>query len=342
MKIDRKAAIKKLRTLVLTPKMELEDFRNGIEKTFDTVYIPNNVECIQEEFGGVPCDMLFPEVYTSSRIIIYLHGGSFVGGSRDSWRGFCASLANAASCRVLVPEFRLAPKYPFPASIEDVTSVFGDVCEKEELSWREEHKDYIFQKEGNENLHAQIVLVSDGSGATLANALMFKLNKKYRSTVRDMIFFSPWLDLTSENPLIAGKKVSDEVLSGEALHRAVDMYTYATNISNPLVSPLQAKIENFENFPPVYIQMGEKEILRTQVDSYAEILKKVGTECILDIWPDMIYMFQMADEYLSESHLAVEKVGKYICRREQISEVEQLEREKILKKNNIKTDKVEW
>ena len=34
MKVDRKAAVKKLRTLVITPKSEIEPFRNKIEETF--------------------------------------------------------------------------------------------------------------------------------------------------------------------------------------------------------------------------------------------------------------------------------------------------------------------
>ncbi len=331
MKVERKAAIKKLHTLVFTAKTELSAYREGIENTFGTVFLPNNVECSECEYGGIKCDMLVPEVYTSSRIILYIHGGSFVGGSRNSWRNFCASVANAASCRVLVPEFRLAPTYPFPASTDDIVSTFSAVCENEELAWREANN----FTDSKEAFHAQIILMADGSGASLAMALVFRLNKEFRNTIRDIIFFSPWLDLTSNNPLISGKKVSDEVISGSDLHRAVDMYTYATNISNPLVSPLQAKIEDFENFPPVYIQMGEKEILVQQAKQLADILAKVNVECVLDIWPDMIYMFQMADEYLPDSHLAVEKIGKYICRREEVVEDNTLERERIMKKNNI-------
>ena len=33
---------------------------------------------------------------------------------------------------------------------------------------------------------------------------------------------------------------------------------------------------------------------------------------MLDVWPDMMFMFQMADEYLHESHLALDKVGKVV------------------------------
>ena len=42
-----------------------------------------------------------------------------------------------------------------------------------------------------------------------------------------------------------------------------------------------------------------------------------GTECVLDVWKDMMPCFQMADDFLSESHLAVEKIGHLITGRDE-------------------------
>ena len=114
-KVDRKAAVKKLKALVLSPKNEVEAFRSKLEKKFKADFIPNHVERTEKKIGGVKCDILVPEIFASNRIVIYVHGGSFVGGSRDSWRSFCSIFANAVSAKVVVPEFRLAPSYPFPS-----------------------------------------------------------------------------------------------------------------------------------------------------------------------------------------------------------------------------------
>jgi acetyl esterase/lipase len=307
MKVDRKAAIKKLRTLVITPKSEVEPFRSKIEETFDTVFLPNHVERSEHDYGGVKCDILVPEVYSSRRVMLYIHGGSFAGGSRDSWRAFCSSLAHASSSRVVVPEFRLPPTHVYPAALEDLQTVFRMLFAEEQISMQIE----------DSKAEPEIVIAADGSGASLAVALLLKLRDRYRSCVQNLVLLSPWLDFTSDSPLIAGKRVADEVMSGEALHRAVDLYTYATNISNPLVSPLKAPVQNFIGFPPVYIQMGEKEILLEQAKQFAELLKEAAVECTLDVWPKMMFMFQMADEYLSEPHLAVEKLGNYISARDE-------------------------
>ena len=46
-------------------------------------------------------------------------------------------------------------------------------------------------------------------------------------------------------------------------------------------------------------------------------------------------MFQMADEFLLESHAAVEKIGQYINKRSGLSESEIKERERLMRENNI-------
>ncbi len=332
MKVDRKAAVKKLKKLVYSSKKELPEFRKEMEEEFDTVFLPNRVECQEKALGGISCDVLFPELYASRKVILYVHGGSFVGGSSKAWRNFCASLANAAACRVVVPDFRLAPTHPFPASIDDLVAVFRVLYSEEEVAAQLEKT----ALNGGTQQHAQIIIAADGSGASLAMALMFKINKKYRSAVTNLLLFSPWLDITSEHPLIAKKRAADEVLSGDAMHRAADMYTYASNLSNPLVSPLKAPVEDFEGFPPVYVQVGEKEILLEQAKELDVLLDRAGIDCTVDVWENMMYMFQMADEFLPESHLAVERAASYISLRQEESDEDRRMREAVLKKNNIK------
>ncbi|MBQ2552537.1 MAG: alpha/beta hydrolase fold domain-containing protein [Treponema sp.] len=333
MKADKKSAVKKIRGMVFTPKLEPEEFRSNFDREFSTVFLPNNVECAERDYGGIKCDVISPLVYSSRRVIIYIHGGSFVGGSRAAYRNFCASLAHASSCRVIVPEFRLPPTYPFPAAIDDLVNVFRSVYEEENVARRLE----ISASGLNDaNARGHIIISADGSGASLAMALIFKINKKYRSNIQDLILFSPWLDMSRDNPVVAGgRKCNDGIMSGDSIHFAVDKYTYAANISNPLVSPLQAPTEDFEEFPQVYVQMGEDEILVRQARDLKEKLSAVGVACVLDLWPGMMYMFQMADEYLPDSHLAVNKVGEFIREREGDTEEEIEERIKISRKNNI-------
>lgn len=303
---DRKSAIKKLKCLTYNGKSSVESFRAKLDEKFRTTFNPNGVEKSEYKYGNVDCDVLAPEIYASNRVMLYIHGGSFVGGSRTAYRSFCSSLATKCFCRVVVPEYRLAPAYPFPAASEDIQAVFRSLYTEEQVTCS------LNSDKNDESKLPEIIVAADGSAASIALSLVLNLRDRYRSCIKKLILFSPWLNVSSESKLITAKKVKDEVMSGDVLRKSSLIYTYDSNTGNPFVSPLLVDDSVLKNIPPVYIQMGEKEILLDDAKEFKNKLIKAGNKCQLDIWPDMIFMFQMADEYLHESHLALDKIGKIV------------------------------
>ena len=296
-KIDMKNAVKKLQTLIFPPKITPEQFRHKIEETFSTVHIPSRVECEEKHIGNVPCLVLTPEIASSNRVVIYIHGGSFIGGSSKAWRSFCASFAAEASSKTIVPDFRLAPQSPYPGALEDVQVVF-----------REIHNAVVQNRESS----SSIIIAADGSGASIALALVQSMKENYRSAIRNIILFSPWLDLTYDLKNISDKKGSDGLVTVDSLIRSGELYTYRDNLSHPLISPLYISPEKLEKFPPVYMQCGGKELLLPKYQAFHQLLTQHGVDSVLDLWPDMIFMFQMAHEFIPQAHLAIQRVGRYI------------------------------
>lgn len=296
-KADRRRAIKKLRTLVLSPKLEPEAIKERVEQEFSSPYLPARVDCREKSFGGITCDVLSPEVMASNRLIIYIHGGGFVAGSRASWRSFCASFAAEASTQLILPEYRLSPQFPYPAALEDLQMVFGKIHER-------------ILTAGQEMPH--IILAADGSGASLLLALVQNLKEELRQTIRSAILISPWLDLNPDSEFLADKRLTDGILSAEAITSCARLYTSEENLKNPLISPLYIAKNNLENFPSIYIQCGGDEPTVEGIRHFHKKLEESGIPCTLDMWPGMMFMFQMAHEYLPQAHLAVQRVGSYI------------------------------
>lgn len=315
---NRKGAIKKLRLLTYNSKTTVDSFREKLDEEFKTVFLPNHVECSEYKYGNIKCDILAPEIYSSTRILIYIHGGCFTGGSRTAYRNFCSSIASKTFSRVVVPEYRLAPAYPCPAAIEDIQSVFRAV-------YTEEQVNCTLNSTPDNPLQPEIIIAADGSAASLVCALIFNLRDKFRNCIKNVILFSPWLDLSPNSRILTAKKAADEVMTADVIRQSASDYTFLTNTSNPQVSPLMAPDELLQNFPPVFIQMGEKEILLEDAKRFAERLISLGNKCQLDIWPDMIYMFQMADEFFHDSHLALDKIGRIITEQNVDSDEIQIE-----------------
>lgn len=307
---NRKAAIKKIRLLAYNSKLNVNVFRKKIEDSYYTPILPNHVERAEHNYGGVNCDVLSPELYSSKRVMFYIHGGSFVGGSRSSYRSFCSILANRTFSRVVVPEYRLAPTYAFPSAIEDIQSVFRALFTEEQIARSLEAS--VDETGKKQEVLPEFIIAADGAGASIAMALLLNLRERYRRCIKKVVLLSPWLNLSPNNPLFAQKKAQDEILSKDELQQSADVYTYTSNLENPLVSPLLAAPELLEGFPSVYMQVGGKEILVDDAVSFDAKLKECGVDSTLDVFPDMMHQFQLAEGFLEASHDALGKIAQQV------------------------------
>lgn len=302
-KIDRRQALKKLKYLIFKAKDDPVRYRSEMDEVFTVPVIPNNVECTESRFGNVECDILRPQVVAADRHIFYIHGGCLVGGSRKTYRSFCASLADEAAALLCVPEYRYAPTYPFPCGLDDIQAAFRDYCS-------------LLYSEGNPDMF----IAADTAGATIACALLQDLPQRFRQYVRALMLFSPWCDISIGSPVLSEKRAHDELVMAEDIRRCAELYTYEQNLSNPAVSPVYIRPDIIEHFPPVYMQAGEKELFMPDMERFEHLLTDAGVQCTFEVWPQMMTMFQMADEFIPQAKPAVEHAGNYIksfCNREE-------------------------
>lgn len=290
---------KKFKRVSFSSKNNIEELRKEFEDLFYTPHIPNHVEVFEKEFKGIKTDLLCPEMSVSGRTILYIHGGSFISGSRKSYRSFCASIAHETSSCLYLPEYRLAPEYPFPTALEDLYNVYAKLIETEKIK--------------NTNL----ILAGDGAGGGLALSLVHYLKINKLPLPVFIFLISPWVDLTCKDESFDINKKKDFVFSKESLLRAAKLYTTENNLTNELVSPLLA---SFENFPQVFIQCGSNELLLGDSKRLKQKLENSGVCSDLCIYEDMPHLFEALPDNFENSHLAVEAAGKKISEFFSISE----------------------
>jgi monoterpene epsilon-lactone hydrolase len=84
-----------------------------------------------EILGGVstevftPADGIAPQ--NRHRVLIHLHGGSFIYGARTESRVASIPIASVAKIEVIGIDYREAPEYAFPAASEDVIAVYREL-----------------------------------------------------------------------------------------------------------------------------------------------------------------------------------------------------------------------
>ncbi|MFB2606085.1 alpha/beta hydrolase, partial [Rhizobium phaseoli] len=100
----------------------LQERRTAFERLMQTMPGPTRIQVRQVDADGVDAELMWPARLhhpIGERVILYIHGGGFSGGSIRTHGLFAGSLAKAASSDVLLINYRLMPEYSYHALIID-------------------------------------------------------------------------------------------------------------------------------------------------------------------------------------------------------------------------------
>ena len=89
---------------------------------------PGVWEILDQAYGADPrqrLDVYVPEASGPPRgVVVFVHGGGFVGGNKANLRNIGAWAAEAGMIGVVIT-YRLAPAHPWPAAVEDLRDALG-------------------------------------------------------------------------------------------------------------------------------------------------------------------------------------------------------------------------
>ncbi len=240
--------------------------------------------------GGLPCEWLDAGQAASNGVILYFHGGGYVIGSIKTHRDLAARISAAAGCRLLNVDYRLAPEHPFPAALEDAVQAYRWLLSSH---WRSE----------------SIFVAGDSAGGGLALALLLQLRDLSLPAPAGGILLSPWTDLTLSGASHQFNRKSDIMLRHFDPEEKAALYAGEYDLKNPFISPLFA---DHTNLPPLLIQVGADEILRDDSTRLAERVAAAGGEVRLEVWENMIHVFQAQAAFLPEARQAIEHIGDFV------------------------------
>lgn len=270
--------------------LSVDEQRAAMEASAELFPAEPDVLVREVDAGGVPADWLTVDGGEAGRVVLYLHGGAYVMGSRNTHRGLAGRIARASGARVLLPDYRLAPEHPFPAAVEDATT-----C------WR------WLLSEG----HApdRMAIAGDSAGGGLAMATLLALKESGEPMPACAVGLSPWTDLEGSGPTAEPGAVDDPMLTPEGLRSSGLQYA-AADLRNPLAAPLHGDLKGL---PPLLLQVGTREILLSDSTRFAEKAQAAGVEVTLEIEEGLIHVWQMLPD-VPEARSAVERVGAFIER----------------------------
>jgi monoterpene epsilon-lactone hydrolase len=254
--------------------------------------LPKGIKCVREIVDGVPAEWLVPPVVSNGRVVLYLHGGSYICGSPDSHRSLAANIAIASKARALVIDYRLAPEHPHPAAVEDAVAVYK----------------WLINGQVDPR---HLAVAGDSAGGGLALALLVSLREKKVPLPAAGVCLSPWTDLAFTGESWKSKAAVDLIIYAYKELAFAKMYLGGLDPRTPLVSPLYADLKGL---PPLLVQVGTNEVLLADSRRLVDRAKESGVNAVIDEWEKMQHVWQFAASFIPEGRRAIAGIGEFIDR----------------------------
>jgi acetyl esterase/lipase len=195
---------------------------------------------------------------------------------------------------VLVLDYRLAPEHPHPAAVHDALAA---------LRWMYEHG-----PTGAAPARATFV-AGDSAGGGLTLATLIAARDAGVHLPNAAVAISAWTDLACTGNTMRTRADVDPMVTEAVLSRMTQDYLQGGDARQPLASPLYADLRGL---PPLLMQVGDAEVLLDDTTRVADKARAAGVDVTLEIYPEMIHIFQLFAPILPEGQQAIERIGAFI------------------------------
>src|ERR1700677_1849366 len=194
--------------------------RTRLDQLTRTSVLPRGTTVGGQAIAGEPAKLVSvgaPGPERSRLTVIHFHGGGYCVGSARMVRSWAAHLSAQAGCRVVLPEYRLAPEHPYPAALEDARAVMKALSGP-----------------------GPVVVSGDSAGGGLALALVLSMRDAGQELPAGAILLSPWLDLGRDRRAVPDLVRRDVLLTPAWLDACARAYAEPSTWDDPLISPFPA------------------------------------------------------------------------------------------------------
>ena len=220
--------------------------------------------------------LLSGEIAGPLPVILYIHGGGWVFGSRRTHDRLVRELADRTGAAVVFVQYRLAPEARYPMALEECYAT---------LEW-------VAGRGAEENLDGgRVVVIGDGTGGNIAAALTLMVNQRGGPDLAGQVLLSPATDAGCDTPSFHE--------FAEAYHLRADAMKWfweqylpdRSQRSQVTASPLRATAEQLVGLPPALVITAEADVLRDEGEAYAAQLRQEGVPVTAIRYEGMIHDF---------------------------------------------------
>jgi acetyl esterase/lipase len=240
--------------------------------------------------GGVPGTLVTPENLKTDAIVMYIHGGAYIVGESAGYHGIGGNYASMLGARVYMPDYRLAPEYPFPTPVTDTVRAYEWLIEQ-----------------GFDA--SKIVLAGESAGGAMVVTVMVAARNKGLPLPAGGVAISPWANLEHTGVSMTNREGLDPLNTKAGLDFLARTFLGDALPNHPMASPVFADVTGL---PPVLVQIGENELMLTDAMRLATHLGDNRVRVNLEVWPGMFHAWHFFSTLQPEAVQALESSVAFI------------------------------
>lgn len=245
----------------------------------------------KDAVGGIAGEWITRRDGSEDPTILYLHGGGYISGSPALHRRFVARLTWVTRTRAFVPDYRLAPRYPFPAALDDAEASYEGLLA------------------GGVDPN-RLLLAGDSAGGGLSCALLLRLRDKGRPLPAGTILFSPYTDLEHTGPSILVNAATDYLPLGPP-GQVNHFYVGSHDPRDPLISPMYG---DYTGVTPMLVFAGGREMILDDARRLVDKARSDGVPVVLEVEPDMFHVWPALLPDHAATRRTMTQVGEFVRR----------------------------
>jgi len=212
-----------------------------------------NFHVSESDIASFPLFTMMSDNKPAKEIILYLHGGSYVVGPNMLHWYTLNHLSSLEKFDFALLDYPKTPEHQALTTMKVTLNTYQ----------------LLADRYGAEN----ITLMGDSAGGGLALALAMELVSQQQPLPRRLVLFSPWLDLSMENPEARNYDKKDIMLNCDGLAVCGHRYAGSLDIHHPWVSP---RFGEKEGLPPLYFFVSTSEVFWPDIRDFTTEAKSIG------------------------------------------------------------------
>lgn len=185
--------------------------------------------------------------------VIFIHGGAFRFEATPMHLRHVRTIVRRTGYSALTVRYRLAPKHPFPAGLEDCYQA---------LLWLDRMR--------TELKVTAIYVYGDSAGGNLATALTLLSRDRKGPRIAKQLLIYPVIDHEQKTDSI--KKFVDTPVWNSVQNEAM-WQDYLPEVSRDMLPYASPALADLKGLPPAYVETAEFDCLKDEAKDYAKALK---------------------------------------------------------------------